>query len=327
MMEGRKDGERLRVVFMGTPEFAVPSLKAIADEPGEFELVLVATGRDKPRRSRRSEPEPTPVKRVARELGVPVMEVEDVREPRFADTVARYRPDVIVVAAFRILPPEVYGIARLGAFNLHASLLPRYRGAAPVNWALINGDRETGVTTFFLQRKVDTGTMIMQEPTPIDPRENAHDLASRLSVIGAGVVVETLRRIARGSVETVMQDESHATRAPKLTPENTRIDWVQPVDAICDFVRGLAPRPSAWALFEHKKVRIFDAIPASFHLQEQEEQAMVPGRIALWKNRLFVMGLDGWVEILSLQMEGKRAMAAADFCCGFRCDDDAPAFS
>ncbi|MBF0585575.1 methionyl-tRNA formyltransferase [Prosthecochloris sp. N3] len=317
----------MRVVFMGTPEFAVPSLKAVARAGDDIELVLVVTGKDKPRRSRRSRPEPTPVKQAATEIGVPVYEVENVREPRFADTVARYRPDVIVVAAFRILPPEVYELARLGAFNLHASLLPRYRGAAPVNWALINGEKETGVTTFFLQKRVDTGTVILQEKTPVEPGENAGELAARLSEIGAGTVVKTLELLRDGRAEPLKQDDSLATRAPKLTPENTRIDWVQPVEALCDFIRGLAPRPAAWAVFQHKKVKIFKALPSDFRLPEAEEQAAVPGKIAVWQNRLYVMGLDGWIEILELQMEGKRVMAASDFCCGFRCDDECPVFS
>ncbi|ARM30621.1 methionyl-tRNA formyltransferase [Prosthecochloris sp. HL-130-GSB] len=317
----------MRVVFMGTPAFAVPSLRAVAAAGDDIELVLVVTGKDKPRKNRRSDPEPTPVKKVARELEVPVYEVEDVREERFAATVARYHPDVIVVAAFRILPPEVYGLARLGAFNLHASLLPRYRGAAPVNWAIINGERETGVTTFFLQKRVDTGNVILRETTPIGSEETAGELALRLSEIGAGAVVKTLELIRDGKAEVMSQDERLVTRAPKLTPENTRIDWVQPVDAICDFIRGLAPRPSAWALFQHRKVKIFRALPSSFHLPEAEEQAAVPGRVAVEQDRLYVMGLDGWVEVQELQMEGKKAMDAQDFCRGFRCDHECPAFS
>ena len=317
----------MRIIFMGTPDFAVPSLKAIAAMEGDFEVHLVVTGKDKPRRSRRSEPEPTPVKKAARELGIPVMEVDDVKDERFVDTVARYRPDVLVVAAFRILPPAVYEQARLGAFNLHASLLPRYRGAAPVNWAIINGERESGVTTFFLRKSVDTGNMILQEKIPVYPEENAGELAARLAEVGAGVVVKTLELIRDGRVEPLLQNDAMATRAPKLSTENTRIDWVQPVDALCDFIRGLAPRPAAWAIFNHKKVKIFKASVADFHQPEAEEQSAIPGRIAVENNRLFVMGLDGWIEILSLQMEGKKVMQSHEFCCGFRCDEECPVFS
>lgn len=312
---------------MGTPEFAVPSLRAIAEADSDFEIVLVVTGKDKPRKSRKSEPEPTPVKKNARELGITVLEIDDVKDSRFAGTVARYRPDVIVVAAFRILPPSVFEQARLGAFNLHASLLPRYRGAAPVNWAIINGDKETGVTTFFLQKQVDTGNIILQEKTPVGPEETAGELAERLSVIGAGSVLKTLEMIRDGKAEPLPQNESLVTKAPKLTSENTRIDWAEPVDAICDFIRGLSPRPAAWTVFNHRKVKIYEAGSADYQLPEPEEQAKVPGSLSMEGSRLFVMGLDGWVEILSLQMEGKRRMSAAEFCCGFRCEEECPLFS
>ena len=312
---------------MGTPEFAVPSLRAIAEADSDFEIVLVVTGKDKPRKSRKSEPEPTPVKKNARELGITVLEIDDVKDSRFAGTVARYRPDVIVVAAFRILPPSVFEQARLGAFNLHASLLPRYRGAAPVNWAIINGDKETGVTTFFLQKQVDTGNIILQEKTPVGPEETAGELAERLSVIGAGSVLKTLEMIRDGKAEPLPQNESLVTKAPKLTSENTRIDWAEPVDAICDFIRGLSPRPAAWTVFNHRKVKIYKACSADYQLPEPEEQAKVPGSLSMEGSRLFVMGLDGWVEILSLQMEGKRRMSAAEFCCGFRCEEECPSFS
>ncbi|UZJ40525.1 methionyl-tRNA formyltransferase [Prosthecochloris sp. SCSIO W1101] len=317
----------MRIIFMGTPEFAVPSLRAIAELDNDYEIVLVVTGKDKPRRSRRSEPEPTPVKKAAKELGFTVFEIDDVKDSRFAGTVARYRPDVIVVAAFRILPPSVFEQARLGAFNLHASLLPHYRGAAPVNWAIINGDRETGVTTFFLRKRVDTGSIILQEKTNIGVEETAGELAGRLSVIGAGAVVTTLKLIREGKAEPLPQDEARMTKAPKLTTENTRIDWAEPVDAICDFVRGLSPKPTAWTVFNHKKVKIYKAIPSDFQLPESKQQAMVPGSFSTDGNRLFVMGLDGWVEILSLQMEGKRKMNAVEFCCGFRCEEECPLFS
>jgi len=317
----------MRVIFMGTPMFAVPSLRAVAEADNDVEIVLVVTGKDKPRRSQRAEPEPTPVKKAAKELGLAVLEIDDVKDARFADTIARYRPDVIVVAAFRILPPAVYELARLGSFNLHASLLPRYRGAAPVNWTIINGDRETGVTTFFLGRKVDTGNIILQQRTPVASEETAGELTERLADIGAGVVVKTLKRIRDGEAEPTIQDDAMATRAPKLTSENTRIDWAEPVDAICDFVRGLSPKPSAWTVFNHRKVKIYRVAPGMFQLPEQDEQQKVPGALVVDGTRMFVMALDGWVEILSLQMEGKRKMGAADFCCGFRCEEECPSFS
>jgi len=307
----------MRIIFMGTPEFAVPSLQAIAAENKEFELVLVVTGSDKPRRNKHAEAEPSPVKKAALALQLPVYETDDVASPEFADTVAACRADVIVVAAFRILPPAVYEQARLGAFNLHASLLPRYRGAAPINWAIIRGDRETGVTTFFLQKSVDTGNIILTAKTPVAPDENASDLARRLAVIGARVVVETLHLIASGDVSVSDQDDALASRAPKLTRDNTRIQWQQPAAAINDFIRGLALRPSAWTTLDGKTMKIFKASAAT---SDMEPSAEPPGSILVKDGRLFAKGTDGWLELLSLQMEGRKPMEAAEFLRGFRHD-------
>jgi methionyl-tRNA formyltransferase len=305
----------MRIIFMGTPDFAVPALQAIAAEKSVFEIVLVVTGKDKPRKSKHADVEPSPVKRVALALGLPVYEVDDVKDPAFAETVAEYRPDVIVVAAFRILPPAVYEQAHLGSFNLHASLLPAYRGAAPVNWSLIKGDRETGVTTFFLQQRVDTGTVILQEKIAIAPDENAADLACRLSEIGAKVVVSTLHLIASGTVTVSDQNEALASRAPKLTRDNTRIDWAQPVAAIHDFIRGLALKPAAWTTFQGKTMKIFRAAPGAL-LSENAEAS--PGALVVNQGRLYGKGSDGWLELLSLQLEGRKNMEASEFVRGFR---------
>ncbi|MEI6757886.1 MAG: methionyl-tRNA formyltransferase [Chlorobium sp.] len=309
----------MRIIFMGTPEFAVPSLQAIAAASNEFELVLVVTGADKPRKSKHAAPEPCPVKQAALALGLPVYETDDVTNPEFADTVAAHQPDVIVIAAFRILPPAVYEQAKLGAFNLHASLLPAYRGAAPINWALIKGDRETGVTTFFLQKRVDTGSIILSAKTSVAADENATDLAHRLSVIGARVVVDTLHLIASGKVEVSGQDDSLASKAPKLTRDNTRIVWSQPVAAIHNFIRGLALKPAAWTIFQGKTMKIFKAAPAGPSLDASHT---LPGTILVDQGRLYAIGSDGWLEILSLQIEGRKPMEASEFLRGFRHDTE-----
>ncbi len=307
----------MRIIFMGTPEFAVPSLQAIAARKNEFEIVLVVTGSDKPRRSKHADSEPSAVKTAALSLALPIFEVDDVTRPDFAETVAGCKADIIVVAAFRILPPAVYERAVLGAFNLHASLLPAYRGAAPINWSIIKGEKETGVTTFFLQQRVDTGNVIMQEKTPIDLAENASDLARRLAVIGAQVVVDTLHLIASGSVAVSGQDDSLASRAPKLTRDNTRIVWSQPVAAIHDFIRGLAMKPAAWTMLKGKTMKLFRAAPAG-HLPEALSAA--PGTLLVDQNRLYAKGSDGWIELLSLQLEGRKPMEATEFLRGFRSD-------
>ncbi|NTV03273.1 MAG: methionyl-tRNA formyltransferase [Chlorobiaceae bacterium] len=318
----------MRVVFMGTPDFAVPSLRRIAAESSEFELVLVVTGCDKPRRNRNSEPEPTPVKKAALELGLPVYETDDVRSPEFAATVAGCRPDVIVVAAFRILPPEVFELPTLGTFNLHGSLLPAYRGAAPVNWAIINGDKRTGVTTFFLQQSVDTGNVIAADDTPIGPDENATELLVRLSEIGAGTVVRTLSMIKAGTVVPLKQDDSLATRAPKLNRENTRIDWHQPVQRLHDFIRGLALKPSAWTIFGDKSLKIYRARPFTGPDASIVVGAPVaPGTLTVAGGCLLVRGEDGWLELLSVQAEGKKALDGESFARGLRFGGEPLCFS
>ena len=306
----------MRIIFMGTPEFAVPSLKAIAAD-NKFELVLVVTGSDKPRRRKHAEAEPSPVKQAAISLGLSVYETDDVNSLEFAEIVAAERADVIVVAAFRILPPAVFELAALGAFNLHASLLPAYRGAAPINWSIINGDRETGVTTFFLQKRVDTGNIILQENMLIDPAENATDLASRLSVLGACVVTDTLHLIASRQVVVSAQDEALVSKAPKLTRDNTRITWSQPVRKVNDFIRGLATKPTAWTTFNGKTMKIFKASHGAPILDKSPAS---PGTVFVDSGKLYASCSAGWLELLSLQLEGRKPMEAADFLRGFRHD-------
>ncbi|ABL65876.1 methionyl-tRNA formyltransferase [Chlorobium phaeobacteroides] len=305
----------MRIVFMGTPEFAVPSLRSIAAEHNHFELVLVVTGSDKPRRGRNAPSEPSPVKSAALELGFQVYETDDVSSSDFLSVVADSAPDVIVVAAFRILPPEVYGQAKLGAFNLHASLLPAYRGAAPINWAIINGEKESGVTTFFLQKTVDTGNVIMQEKIPVLPDDNASILSVKLSHLGAELVVKTLRSIQAGTVEVQAQDDAFFSRAPKLTRENTRIRWNQPVAVLSDFIRGLAMKPAAWTTVQNRTMKIFRAIPFTEEITSSIEQ---PGSILVERGRFLVRGSDGWLEVKQLQPEGRKPMEGAEFARGFR---------
>jgi methionyl-tRNA formyltransferase len=306
----------MRVIFMGTPEFAVPSLNAIAAD-NDFELVLVVTGSDKPRRSKHSEAEPSPVKQAAIALGLPVYETDDVKSPEFFDIVTAHRADVIVVAAFRILPPAVFEQAALGTFNLHASLLPAYRGAAPINWAIINGDNETGVTTFFLQQRVDTGNIISQEKMLIEPAENATDLALRLSNLGAGVVVKTLHLIASRKAVVSVQDESLVSKAPKLTRDNTRISWSLPVNSVNNFIRGLAMKPTAWTTFNGKTMKIFKASHGAPSLDKAPDS---PGTVFVDSGKLYASCSDGWLELRSIQLEGRKPMEAAEFLRGFRQD-------
>jgi methionyl-tRNA formyltransferase len=305
----------MRIVFMGTPDFAVPSLERIASEKQEFDIALVVTGSDKPRRRKNAQEEPTPVKKAALRLGLPVYETDDPSGPELAAAVAAARPDVIVVAAFRILPPAVYTLAPKGAFNLHASLLPAFRGAAPINWAIIRGEKETGVTTFFLQEKVDTGNMILMEKIPVGADDNASTLAEKLSLAGAGLVLETLRRIAGGRVALQRQDDRFASRAPKLTRENTRIRWNSAAVELCDFIRGLAMKPAAWTTLGGRTLKIYRAQPCAGPLPSEPSG---PGGVLIHEGQFLVGAADGWIRLELLQFEGKKMMEASEFLRGFR---------
>lgn len=297
---------------MGTPEFAVPSLQAVL-ELDFAKLKLVVTSPDKPRRSAKSKPIPTPVKSFAFEHELEVLEQEDVKDPEFAKKLAKYEPDVIVVVAFRILPEPVFSLARKGTFNLHASLLPKFRGAAPINWAIINGEEKTGVTTFFIDRKVDTGEMILQKEVAIGLETTASELSVALSKLGAEAVKETLIRIEENKVELQKQDNSLACKAPKLFKENTQINWAQSPKNVVNFIRGLSERPTAWTTFNQKLVKIFSAKPAP-----EINGAVEPGSWLLEDGRFFVFCKEGAVEILSLQFEGKKRLSASDFLLGYR---------
>lgn len=297
----------LRIVFMGTPEFAVPSLERLV--AAGYRPVAVVTGPDRPR-GRGQRVQPTPVKKAAERLSLaPILQPASVRDPAFAEAIAALHPDIIVVVAFKILPPEVYTQARLGAFNLHASLLPRYRGAAPIHRAIMAGETETGVTTFFLQPEVDTGEIILQKRTPIGPEETAGELHDRLMHLGADAVVETVRLIERGEAHPRPQDDRQATLAPKLTREEARVPWHRPALAVHNHIRGLSPHPGAWTMHGNRLLKLYRTRPAA------GEGA--PGTVLAADNRLVVACGEGAVEILELQQEGRRVLPADAFLRGY----------
>lgn len=302
-----KDSATLRIIFMGTPEFAVPSLERMVE--AGYRPVAVVTGPDRPR-GRGLHVAPPPVKIAAQRLGLqPILQPESVRDPAFAEAIKRLAPDVIVVVAFKILPPEVYTQARLGAFNLHASLLPRYRGAAPIHRAIMAGETETGVTTFFLKPQVDTGEILLQKRTPIGPEETAGELHDRLMLLGAEAVVETLRLIEHGQAHPQPQDEAQATLAPKLTREEARIPWDRPALMVHNHIRGLSPNPGAWTLHEGRLLKLYRSRPT--------EGSGAPGTILKADRQLIVACGEGAVEILELQQEGRRTLPADAFLRGY----------
>jgi methionyl-tRNA formyltransferase len=300
----------MNIVFMGTPEFAVPSLRILLEQHNT--IAAVVTAPDKPR-GRGQHVSCSAVKEFAAAHSLPVLQPENLRDPSFAAALRALTPDLFVIVAFRILPKEVFSIPALGAFNLHASLLPKYRGAAPINWAIINGDTESGVTTFFLQEKVDTGSIILQRSIPITETMNAGELHDALMELGASAVVETVQLIHAHRVVLQTQDDTLASPAPKIFKEDCRIAWHLPAHAIHNFVRGLAPHPAAWTTLNGKTVKIFATSPAHTGLT-----AIAPGMLHADGDRLFAGTVLGAIEILALQLEGKKRLTAAEFLRGHR---------
>jgi methionyl-tRNA formyltransferase len=297
----------LRIVFMGTPRFAVPSLDVLVSEG--HEVVAVVTAPDKPR-GRGREISSTPVKEAAVRLGLNLLQPAELTDLSFHQDLRSRKPDLIVVVAFRILPPSVFAIPPKGSFNLHASLLPRYRGAAPINWALIRGDKETGVTTFFLEERVDTGRMIVQKNTPITREDDAGSLHDRLSLLGASAVAETVRLIERGEVRTTGQDVAHATLAPKIFKPDCRIPWNKQAEEVRNFIRGLSPSPAAWTMHRGLTLRLYRTETADGGVGD-------PGSVTVEGKSLLVQCADQRLAILEVQQEGRKRLAAEEFLRGY----------
>ncbi len=309
----------LRIVFMGTPEFAVPSLRALV--AGGYNVVGVVTTPDKPagrgRKLHQSE-----VKIAALELGLPVLQPEKLKDPEFVGAMQALRPDLGIVIAFRMLPEVIWAMPRLGTFNLHASLLPQYRGAAPINWAIINGETETGVTTFLLNHEIDKGGIIGQVRVPILPEDNVGTLYEKLMTTGTTLVTETVDRIAAGEIQPVEQqhiDESTLRPAPKIFKEDCRIDWTLPGRRIADFIRGLSPYPAAWT----GMFREGDEEPQSAKLFSATFEAAshgLPCGTVESDGRTFirVACADGWIVVGELQIAGKKRLPVRDLLLGWR---------
>lgn len=310
-----------RIVFMGTPEFAVASLDALLKN--RYRVVGVVTVADKPS-GRGLEVHESAVKKYAVEHNLPILQPVSLKDPAFLDALAAWKADIFVVVAFRMLPEQVWTMPRLGTFNLHAALLPQYRGAAPINWAVINGERISGVTTFMIDKDIDTGGIILRHEVRIGPDDTAGDLHDRLMEAGAKLVVETTEGIIQHNIETrvqksFIQGSEVLKPAPKLTRENTRIDWSRPAGAIRNLIRGLCPYPSAWTtLVRDGKAQDVKIFAAQCRLQDTDSPAAAAGEIAADNGRLFVATGDKWLEIKELQVAGKKRMSADAFLRGFR---------
>jgi methionyl-tRNA formyltransferase len=291
---------------MGTPEFAVASLEILIQH--NFNVVAVITAPDKPQ-GRGQKIIFSPVKESAVKHNIPVLQPTNLKAPEFIEALKSYQANLQIVVAFRMLPEIVWAMPAIGTFNLHASLLPQYRGAAPINWAIINGEKETGVTTFFLKHEIDTGSIIFQEKEPISSEDNVGMLYERLMQKGADLVLKTVKAIATGNYPSVAQSEEPIKHAPKIFKETCEINWDQPSEHVKNFIRGLSPYPSAWSVLNEKNFKIFSA-SVIVHKDSNDQ----PGTLnSDNKNYLYVKTRDGWVSIEELQPEGKKRMSIQDF--------------
>jgi len=292
---------------MGSPDFAIPSLEEIHNS--HHNITAVVSNIDK-RRGRGSDKAPTPVKAKAIELGLDVIEVEDLKSQEFEDALLKLEADLFVVVAFRVLPKKILDIPKIGSINLHASLLPKYRGAAPIHWAVINGEEKTGCTIFFLDEKVDTGNIILQKEVNISNTDTTGDVYQRLMQEGSIQLLNAINLIESGDYSLQSQQNSNATPAPKLFNENTRINFNQSSIDIHNLIRGLNPFPIAWTTCNGEKVKIFKSKPGTY-------ANIDAGELVEKEGKLLVGCKDGTLEIIELQLPGKKRMSATEFINGF----------
>lgn len=332
----------LRIVFMGTPEFAVESLKSLVE--GGYNVVAVVTQPDKPVGRHQDTLQPSQVKQYALSQGLPVLQPVKMKDPEFVEQLRSYQADLQVVVAFRMLPEVVWDMPRFGTFNVHAALLPQYRGAAPINWAVINGETETGVTTFFLDHDIDTGRIIMQKPFAIPDDADVEYVYDGLMHLGAEIAVETIDRLiaADGNIDSMSQDEMITTdtvlhSAPKIFKDTCRIDFNQPAKKVYDFIRGLSPYPGAWTEIQKeggkaqvlkvfktsktgKAVAGSSANAAAVENVASSENAAssVVGTLRVEGKSLQIACADEWLQLDTIQISGKKRMEARDFLNGMR---------
>jgi methionyl-tRNA formyltransferase len=305
------DKASFRIIFMGTPEFAVPSLQTLVEHG--FQVVAVVTAPDKPK-GRGRKLSPSPVKEYALSQDIPVLQPTNLKSPVFVEELQSYRATLQIVVAFRMLPVVVWEMPEIGTFNLHASLLPQYRGAAPINWAIINGETETGATTFMLKHEIDTGDMLFQEKEPIYPDDTLGTLYERLRHKGAGLVLKTTGAILSGNYTLQPQPGSEELhKAPKLTRETCEINWQQPAEQVRNFIRGLSPFPGAWTHLTVNGQALFFKI---FYAERtgQVSANLKPGEYQTSnKSRLLIQTSDELLSVTELQAEGKKKMKTEDF--------------
>ena len=314
---GKKEG--LRIVFMGTPDFAVTSLDKLL--VNNFNIVGVITSPDKPA-GRGLNLQQSPVKKYAFEKGLHILQPVKLKDPLFLQELATLQADLQVVVAFRMLPEQVWQMPAMGTINLHGSLLPQYRGAAPINWAIINGEKETGVTTFKLQHQIDTGNILLSETIAIGEDETAGELHDRMKDTGANLILKTIQGLTKGSLaehpqaEQILVNDRDLKTAPKISTTTCMIDWTRPVDEVYNLIRGLSPHPSAYTYLERKMLKIFKA------KKEITAASIQPGNIDTDKRSYLKYACpDGFISITELQLEGKKKLSVGDFLRGYHFED------
>ena len=301
----------MRIIFMGTPEFAIPSLDILVKQG--YEIAAVVTAPDKPA-GRGRKLQPSPVKTYAEEQGLPLLQPEKLRDPDFLAALQALQAYLMVVVAFRMLPKAVWSLPAKGTFNLHSSLLPDYRGAAPINWAIINGETRSGVTTFLIDEAIDTGNLLLQESVEIPYDWTAGDLHDDLMQRGAALVLQTVQGLEAGTLQAKPQDDTLARHhAPKLFRDDCRIDWHAPGPQVCNHIRGLSPYPTAWTLLNGKVLKLFRASLGA-------ACGVPPGTAAISPDSTYlrIATASHWLEVSELQIEGKRRMSVRDFLHGFQ---------
>ena len=303
----------LRIVFMGTPDFAVATLDALIN--AKFNVVGVVTAPDKPA-GRGQKIQQSPIKKYALDHNLPILQPSNLKSEEFITHLKSLNANLQIVVAFRMLPKEVWQLPKYGTFNLHASLLPNYRGAAPINWAIINGETKTGVTTFFIDEKIDTGSIILQEEVLIGEQETLGQLHDKLMEVGSKLVVKTVQQIEKGTVKTIKQPEIEEKSAPKIYNETCNINWNDSLINIYNLIRGLNPFPAAWTTLinngEEIKVKIYDI------KKEFEPHSYKPGTVITSKNEIKVATTQGYIILESLQLSGKKKMDSKSLLNGFQ---------
>ena len=301
----------MKIIFLGTPEFSVPSLDILYQ--AGYQIPAVITSPDRRGGRGRNKIIQSAIKKYALAKGIKVLQPTNLKSPKFNAELKSLQAELQIVVAFRMLPEAVWDMPPLGTYNLHGSLLPQYRGAAPINWSIINGDKETGVTSFKLKHEIDTGSLLLQQKIPIYNFDNAGDLHDRMKWIAADTVLESVKIIESGQINLIPQDNSKVSHAPKLTSNNTQINFQDKAENIINLVRGLAPYPGAWMELDGKITKIFEC-----H-QPKENSQLEPGKLKTDGQHYIHIGCkDGCISIQHLQMSGKKAMKVANFLNGYK---------